>query len=158
MAEDAYETGSVGGSMETKERATVMIRRRGNHEDRLRQAMVDGLVRKEVQQDIEATLTEAAEARRYAEHMEAQAQVAKAQVEAARVRVGELDWQLKEAQRTAKWQAEKYGEAVRAYEQAKKRKDMNRKRRDAAVFLITVFLFLVAANILGRWIFGLLSR
>lgn len=159
MGEDAYfQTGSVGGSMETKERATVMIRRRGNHEDRLRQAMVDGLVRKEVQQDIEATLTEAAEARRYAEHMEAQAQIAKAQAETSRVRAGELDWQLKEAQRTVKWQAEQYSTAVRAYEQAKQRKDKNRKRRDVAVLLLTVLLFLVAANILGRWIFDLLSK
>lgn len=158
MVEDAYQTGSVGGNMETKERATVIVRRRGNHEDRLRQAIVDGLVRKEVQQDIEATLTEAAEARRYAEHMEAQAQIARAQADAARVRMGEMDWQLKEAQRTAKWQAEQYGVAVRAYEQAKQRKDRNRKRREAAIFLLSVFLFLVAAGILGRWIFGLLSR
>ena len=159
MGEDAYfQTGSIGGSMETKERATVIIRRDGKHEDRLRQAIVEGLVRKEVQQDIEATLTEAAEARRYAEHMEAQAQIARAQADAARVRMGEMDWQLKEAQRTAKWQAEQYGVAVRAYEQAKQRKDRNRKRREAAIFLLSVFLFLVAADILGRWIFGLLSR
>lgn len=158
MVENAYQTGGVGGNMETKERATVIVRRRGNHEDRLRQAIVDGLVRKEVQQDIEATLTEAAEARRYAEHMEAQAQVSKEQAEAAQFRVSELDWQLKEAQRTAKWQKEKYSEAVWAYEQVKRRKDKYRKLRDSAILLLAVLLFLVAANILGRWVFDLLSK
>lgn len=142
--------------MEAKERATVMVRRRGNRKDRLRQAMMDGLVRKEIQQDIEATLTEAAEARRYAENMESQAMVSRAQAEAARVRIGELDWQLKEAQRVAKWQAEQYGEAIRAYELKKKRKEKNRNRVDAAMVLATVFLFLVAANFFGRLIFELL--
>ena len=82
--------------MDSKERATVMIRRRGNHEDRLRQAMVDGLVRKEIQQDVEKTLAEAAEARRYAEHMEAQAQISKERERAALEAVGLREWQIRE--------------------------------------------------------------
>jgi len=117
--------------MEQKERATVMLRRRGTHEDRLRQAMVDGLVRKEIQQDIEATLAEAERTRRYAEHMEAQAQIAKENERAAREAMGLRDWQI-----------------------AEKRQ----KRKEAAVVLISVFVFLVAANVMGRWIFDLLSR
>ena len=148
--------------METKERATVMIRRRGNHEDRLRQAMVDGLVRKEIQQDIEKTLAEAAEARRYAEHMEAQAQISKERERAALEAVGLREWQIREMQRDAWWKREQFQNAEKVFETEKKRAEeraeKRQKRKEAAVVLISVFVFLVAANLVGRWIFDLLSR
>ena len=148
--------------MEQKERATVMLRRRGTHEDRLRQAMVDGLVRKEIQQDIEATLAEAERTRRYAEHMEAQAQIAKENERAAREAMGLRDWQIAEMQRDAWWKTEQFQNAERVFameqKKAQVKAEKRQKRKEAAVVLISVFVFLVAANVMGRWIFDLLSR
>ena len=120
--------------MDSKERATVMLLH-GSSEDRLRQVMAQGLVSKEVQQDVENALTEAEDARAYAESM--------------RRENDQLREDIKELQRRAKADASYYSKAVYAYRREEQRRKDNADRKETLqVALIGAGAFILA-NIIG---------
>ncbi len=139
-----------------KERATVIIKRDGKSEDRLRQAIVDGLVRKEVQQDIEATLHHAEETRRYAEHMEAQASIARRRAEQAQRQIGNLNFQIADMQREAQYKADYYRLAEIAYENERRRAENRRKITMTAALIAAGFGLVIFVDIVIRAIMKVL--
>jgi len=133
--------------MEGKERATVMLLHGGN-EDRLRQAIAQGLVSKEVQQDIEEALTAAEDARVYAETLQRQLDKANSLNEA-------LENELRAMEKQAKQDADFYAKAVAAYKREEKRDGEKADRAEAFVIALIGALAFIAANIIGHFVFGL---
>lgn len=130
-------------------RATVMLLH-GGSEDRLRQVIAQGLVSKEVQQDIEEAMNEAEDARVYAETMQRQVEKQKALISA-------LEQEIRELQKQGKEDADYYAKAVNAYKREEKRKQENADRKEAFLIAILGAGLFIVANIIGRLLFGMLN-
>lgn len=129
--------------MDSKERATVMLLH-GGSEDRLRQVIAQGLVSKEVQQDIEEALAEADDARVYAETMQRE--------------VEKKNALIRNYQQREKENAQYYNKAVEAYKREERRiKDNTERKETFGIAALGAGAFIVA-NILGRLIFGILFK
>lgn len=144
--------------MDNQERATVFVRRSGSAEGRLRQAVIDGLVRTEVQQDIETVLRQAEETKRYAENMETQAALARQQADKARGDITELQWHIASMQQTAAHQAEHYRELEKGYQKRQRTLARIRDGIQIAVILMIIFSVLVAADTAGRFVFDAFTK
>lgn len=129
--------------MDSKERATVMLLH-GGSEDRLRQVIAQGLVSKEVQQDIEEALAEAEDARVYAETMQREVEKKNALIR---------DYQQRE-----KENAQYYSKAVEAYKREERRIKDNAERKETFGIAALGAAAFIVANILGRLVFGLLFK
>lgn len=136
--------------MADKERATVMLLR-GSNEDRLRQAIAQGLVSKDVQQDIEEALTAAEDARVYAETLQRQLEREEDLNKA-------LESDIKALEKQAKQDAEYYEKAVAAYKREEKRAGEKADRAEAFVIALIGALAFIAANIIGHFVFGLFFK
>ena len=136
--------------MDSKERATVMLLH-GGSEDRLRQVIAQGLVSKEVQQDIEEALAEAEDARVYAETMQRQ-------VEKQKDLITALENEIRDLRKQGKEDADYYSKAVEAYKREERRiKDNVERKETFGIAALGAGAFIVA-NILGRLVFGLLFK
>ena len=129
--------------MDSKERATVMLLH-GGSEDRLRQVIAQGLVSKEVQQDIEEALAEAEDARVYAETMQR--------------KVEKKNSLIRDYQQREKENAQYYSKAVEAYKREERRIKDNAERKETFGIAALGAAAFIAANILGRLVFGLLFK
>lgn len=134
----------------SKERATVMLLH-GSGEDRLRQVIAQGLVSKEVQQDIEDVLAEAEDARVYAESMQRQVEKQKSLVEA-------MESDLKAMRQREEEDAQYYAKAVAAYKREEKRRKENADKKETFGIAALGAGAFIAANILGRLVFGILFK
>ena len=142
--------------MNGQERATVFIRRGGEREDRLRQALVDGLVRREVRRDIEAVLEDAEQARKTAERATAEAEDAKARAEALQHEVAMLNRRIYALQSDAAWKAGYYAEAQRAYQRDR---DKAKEREDTKYTMAVgggAFLIVLIGSLIAQMIFKIL--
>lgn len=136
--------------MDSRERATVMLLH-GSGEDRLRQAIAQGLVSKEVQKDIEDVLAEAEEARVYAESMQRQ-------VEKHKSLVAEMENELSAMQQRENEDARYYAKAVEAFKREEKRRKENADKKETFIIAVLGAGAFLAANILGHLVFGVLFR
>lgn len=139
--------------MSDRERATVVMLR-GSTENRLRQAMAQGLVRQEIQQDVEYALEEAARAQETAQQLYDQ-NCALNQRNIALLQQSEAMRRSNEEmqQRMADMQRE-CSAALRAYHSNNSR---TRKRRDNMAFWLAIaggFLLMVVAAVLGAIIYN----
>ncbi len=134
--------------MDNKERATVMLL---HGSDKLRQVIAQGLVSKDVQQDIEETLAAAEDARIYAETMQRQADK---QASMART----LEAEIKDLRKRGEEDARYYARAVEAYKREEKRRKENADKKET--FCIAVFgaVAFIIANMIGRLVFGILIK
>ena len=136
--------------MDSNERATVMLLH-GGSEDRLRQAIAQGLVKKEVQQDIEETLAEAEDARVYAEAMQREVEKKKSLINA-------LEEEIRMLERRERDNAAYYQKATDAYKREERRKKENADRKETFMIATLGAGLVIVANILGRLIFGILIK
>lgn len=127
-------------------RATVMLLH-GGSEDRLRQVIAQGLVSKEVQQDIEEVLAEAEDTRVFAETLQRQ-------IEKLNSQNKYLDEELAKAEQQAKDDANFYAKAVAAYKREEKRSKNNADRKETFAIAALGALAFIAANVIGRLLFG----
>lgn len=134
--------------MEDKERATVMLLR-GSNEDRLRQAIAQGLVSKEVQQGIEEALTAVEEAKVYAETLQRQ-------IDKEKIINKALEDDLKTLQRQVKEDEAYYAKAVAAYKREQQRKDEKADRMEAFAYTLLGAIGFIVANLVGHFVFGIL--
>jgi len=144
--------------MEQIERATVMLRKSSNREDRLRQAMIDGLVRREVQQDIEATLQEVGEARNRAAQMEAQAKAVTRQLDQAKAQINDMSWHITDLKRQAQERAEHYRQLEYDYQKRQRIVQGLKEGLQIAAMAVTAIAVLVGIDVLGRIVYGLLMH
>lgn len=128
------------------ERATVMLLH-GSSEDRLRQVVAQGLVSRDVQQDIEETLTAAEDSRVHAETLQRK-------IEKYEMDIKALQADLAVAKRRAREDADYYGKAVAAYKREEKRTREHADRREAFGIAVLGALGFIVANVIGRLIFG----
>lgn len=131
-------------------RATVMLLQ-GGSEDRLRQVIAQGLVSKEVQQDIEEALTAADDAKVYAETLQIQLDKERDLNEA-------LESELRELEKRAKQDAAYYAKAVAAYKREEKRDGEKADRLEAFGIAMLGALGFIVANIIGQIVFGLFFK
>lgn len=128
------------------ERATVMLLH-GSSEDRLRQVIAQGLVSKDVQQDIEDTLAAVDDSKVHTETL-------MRQIEKQRQDIQNLQADLAVAKRRAREDADYYGKAVAAYKREEKRVKEHAERREAFGIAVLGALGFVIANVIGRLVFG----
>ena len=136
--------------MDGKERATVMLIH-GDGEDRLRQAISQGLVSKEVQKYIEDTLEAAEDARVYAESMQAQ-------VEKQKKLITALEDECDELRKQADNDAAYYSKAIAAYKREEKRRKDKADRVEAFSLAAIGAIAFIGANVIGHFIFGLMFK
>ena len=121
-------------STNTKERGRAsVIMMRGHGEQRLRQAMMQGLVREEIAADVEELLQQVDDARR--EHEQ-------------------LDRNYRGAvQRVAEYERI-YFDAVGAFQREEARNKKNAERKEKAKAVAIIFLIVLVSTIISRAIFG----
>ena len=132
--------------MDSTERATVMLLH-GSSEDRLRQVITQGLVSKDVQQDIEDTLAQVEDSKIHVETLTRQIEKYKSEIQA-------LQADIAVAKRRAREDADYYGKAVAAYKREEKRTRDHAERREAFGMATLGAVAFVVANVLGRLVFG----
>ena len=118
----------------TKEsgRASVIMMR-GHGEQRLRQAMMQGLVREEIAADVEELLQQVDDARREHEQLDRN-------YRGAVQRVGEYE--------------RIYFDAVGAFQREEARNKKNAERKEKAKAVAIIFLIVLVSTIISRAIFG----
>lgn len=158
MGEAEHVKTGVGkvGRMDGQQRATVYLRRSAAREDRLRQALIDGLVRKEVRQDIEAVIADAEEARKAAKQAQRDAEDATARAEALTHEVAMLNRRISMMQSEATWKAGYYSQAQQAYQRDRDKA----KEREDTKYTIAVgggaFVIVVLGGLIAQMIFKIL--
>lgn len=121
-------------STNTKERGRAsVIMMRGHGEQRLRQAMMQGLVREEVAADVEELLQQVDDARREHEQLDRN-------YRGAVQRVGEYE--------------RIYFDAVGAFQREEARNKKNAERKEKAKAVAIIFLIVLVSTIISRAIFG----
>lgn len=121
-------------STNTKERGRAsVIMMRGHGEQRLRQAMMQGLVRDEIAADVEELLQQVDDARREHEQLDRN-------YRGAVQRVGEYE--------------RIYFDAVGAFQREEARNKKNAERKEKAKAVAIIFLIVLVSTIISRAIFG----
>ena len=121
-------------STNTKERGCAsVIMMRGHGEQRLRQAMMQGLVREEIAADVEELLQQVDDARREHEQLDRN-------YRGAVQRVGEYE--------------RIYFDAVGAFQREEARNKKNAERKEKAKAVAIIFLIVLVSTIISRAIFG----
>ena len=121
-------------STNTKERGRAsVIMMRGHGEQRLRQAMMQGLVREEIAADVEELLQQVDDARREHEQLDRN-------YRGAVQRVGEYE--------------RIYFDAVGAFQREEARNKKNAERKEKAKAVAMIFLIVLVSTIISRAIFG----
>ena len=121
-------------STNTKERGRAsVIMMRGHGEQRLRQAMMQGLVREEIAADVEELLQQVDDARREHEQLDRN-------YRGAVQRVGEYE--------------RIYFDAVGAFQSEEARNKKNAERKEKAKAVAIIFLIVLVSTIISRAIFG----
>lgn len=121
-------------STNTKERGRAsVIMMRGHGEQRLRQAMMQGLVREEIAADVEELLQQVDDARREHEQLDRN-------YRGAVQRVGEYE--------------RIYFDAVGAFQREEARNKKNAERKEKAKAVAVIFLIVLVSTIISRAIFG----
>lgn len=121
-------------STNTKERGRAsVIMMRGHGEQRLRQAMMQGLVREEISADVEEVLQQIDDARREHEQLDRN-------YRGAIQRVGEYE--------------RIYYDAVGAFQREEARNKKNAERKEKAKAVAIIFLIVLVSTIISRAIFG----
>lgn len=121
-------------STNTKERGRAsVIMMRGHGEQRLRQAMMQGLVREEISADVEEVLQQIDDARREHEQLDRN-------YRGAVQRVGEYE--------------RIYYDAVGAFQREEARNKKNAERKEKAKAVAIIFLIVLVSTIISRAIFG----
>lgn len=121
-------------STNTKERGRAsVIMMRGHGEQRLRQAMMQGLVREEISADVEEVLQQIDEARR--EHEQ-------------------LDGNYRGAVQRVREYERIYYDAVNAFQREEARNKRNAERKEKAKAVAIIFLIVLVSTIISRAIFG----
>lgn len=121
-------------STNTKERGRAsVIMMRGHGEQRLRQAMMQGLVREEIAADVEELLQQVDDARREHEQLDRN-------YRGAVQRVGEYE--------------RLYFDAVGAFQREEARNKKNAERKEKAKAVAIIFLIVLVSTIISRAIFG----
>lgn len=136
--------------MDDNKRATVMVLH-GSSDDKLRQALAQGLVNDEVQQSIEETLKEADDARVYAGTMQRKLERQRDTIEDLRNQVAELEHKRAEDEAF-------YRKAVAAYNREEKRLAEKADRKEVFGIAALGALAFIAANLIGRFVFGVLIK
>lgn len=124
---------------------------RGGSDEKLRQAIAQGLVSKEVQQSIEDALAEAEDAKVYAGTMQRE-------VERHKETIAELREEIEELQRKGEEEAAFYRKAVAAYRREEKRAQEKADRRETFFIAMLGALAFIGANLVGRFVFGVLIK
>ena len=121
-------------STNTKERGRAsVIMMRGHGEQRLRQAMMQGLVREEIAADVEELLQQVDDARREHEQLDRNYSGAVQRV----------------------WEYERiYFDAVGAFQREEARNKKNAERKEKAKAVAIIFLIVLVSTIISRAIFG----
>ena len=121
-------------STNTKERGRAsVIMMRGHGDQRLRQAMMQGLVREEIAADVEELLQQVDDARREHEQLDRN-------YRGAVQRVGEYE--------------RIYFDAVGAFQREEARNKKNAERKEKAKAVAIIFLIVLVSTIISRAIFG----
>lgn len=121
-------------STNTKERGRAsVIMMRGHGEQRLRQAMMQGLVREEIAADVEELLQQVDDARREHEQLDRN-------YRGAVQRVGEYE--------------RIYFDALGAFQREEARNKKNAERKEKAKAVAIIFLIVLVSTIISRAIFG----
>lgn len=121
-------------STNTKERGRAsVIMMRDHGEQRLRQAMMQGLVREEIAADVEELLQQVDDARREHEQLDRN-------YRGAVQRVGEYE--------------RIYFDAVGAFQREEARNKKNAERKEKAKAVAIIFLIVLVSTIISRAIFG----
>lgn len=121
-------------STNTKERGRAsVIMMRGHGEQRLRQAMMQGLVREEIAADVEELLQQVDDARREHEQLDRN-------YRGAVQRVGEYE--------------RIYFDAVGAFQREEARNKKNAERKEKAKAVAIIFLIVLVSTIISRAILG----
>jgi len=125
----------MNSSTSTKERAprASVIMMRGHGEERLRQAMMQGLVREELAADVEELLHQVEEAR--SEHG-----VLERNYRGALQRIGDYE--------------RIYNDAIRAHQREEARKKKNAELKERAIAVAIIFLIVLVSTAISRAIFG----
>ena len=136
----------------TSERATVVMLH-GGSDERLRQALSQGLVRKEVQADIENALAEAQQAQEWADTLSQQNWELQNQLyyeQAANRQLKQENQRLAEEMRQ---KMRNYEKALKVAQEEKERRKNMREMRDFFLVTTAIFLGAVAAIFAGITLF-----